>query len=290
MNTVTAARTSTRTAGSSGRALTSARYVSMALAAVVAVSATAGLAARGVYHDADAVVALLRGYDLVALVVAAPLLAAALLRRTSRGLLVWAGVLVYAAYNYAYYLFGTQLNALFGLHAAVVVLAVAGLVRLLAGIDVRAIAAGYGGRTPVRSMGGVLLVLGVALATMWSFGVVRALAAGSALDEPSQLIVPAAFTHLGAALDLAVLVPGYAIAGLPTRRVSRWTRALGDRGPTQRRRPCLDEQTGPCGGVLSVSVCSAWHPRSRVYRRPSGRSCHHRTPRRCCRCSRRRRP
>ena len=194
----------------------------MALATVVAVSAVVGLTVGNVYHDADAVVALLRGYDLVALVVAVPLLVAALLVRTARGLLVWAGVLVYAIYNYAYYLFGTQLNALFGLHAAVIALAVVGLVVLLAGTDVRAIAAGYSRRTPVRWVGGVLFALGVSLAAMWSFGVVRALAAGSALDEPSRLIVPASFTHLGAALDLAVLVPGYLTAGVLVWRRVAW--------------------------------------------------------------------
>jgi hypothetical protein len=95
---------------------------------LMAAAAVVGLTARGVYRDPDGIVALLRGYDLVALVIAVPLLVAALLRRTVRGELVWAGLLVYAGYNYAYYLLGTRLNALFVLHALVVGLALVGLV------------------------------------------------------------------------------------------------------------------------------------------------------------------
>jgi|tagenome__1003787_1003787.scaffolds.fasta_scaffold20817873_2 hypothetical protein len=222
MNTTTMARTSAASVRTSRPALGAARLASLALAVVMTVSAAAGLAVRGVYQDADGVVALLRGYDLVALAIGVPLLMAVVLRRTPRGLLLWAGVLVYAAYNYAYYLFGTELNALFGLHAAVFALSVAGLVLLLASVDVRGIAARYHPRTPVRSVGGALLALGAALAAMWLVGVGGALATGSALDEPSQLIVPASFTHLGAALDLAVLVPAYAVAGVLLWRRAAW--------------------------------------------------------------------
>jgi hypothetical protein len=203
------------------RSSAAARGVSAVLVTLMAAAAVFGLT-TSVYRDAGEMVALLRGYDLVALVVVVPVLVAALLRRTARSLLLWAGLLVYAGYNYAYYLFGTRLNALFVLHAAVVGLAVVGLVLLLATIDVRAIRDRYGRRGPVRSVAGVLLVLGISLAGMWLINLAGALLGGGALDEPSQLVVPAAFTQLGAALDLALLVPGYLLAAVLLWRRAAW--------------------------------------------------------------------
>jgi hypothetical protein len=51
---------------------------------------------------------------------------------------------------------------------------------------------------------------------------VRALASGAALSEPSQLVVPASFTHLGAALDPSLLVPGYVLGGVLLWRRAVW--------------------------------------------------------------------
>ena len=222
MNMTNALRTAVMP-GPSGeaRALAPARAVSGVLSAVMAVTAAAGLVG-GLYRDPDSVVALLRGYDVVALLIAVPLLVGALLRRTSRSVLVWAGVLVYAVYNDAFYLFGTELNVLFVLHAAVFALAVTALVLLLASVDVPVVAARWGRRTPVRLVGGVLVALGLSLAGMWAFAMARALGAGTALAEPSQLIVGASFTHLGAALDLSLLVPGYVLAGVLLWRRAPW--------------------------------------------------------------------
>lgn len=226
MNAVPVLKVPITSVDSRRNGLAAARAVSVLLTAVMAISALVGLTAGGVYRDADGLVALLRGYDLVALVVAAPLLGAALLARTARSVLVWSGLLVYAGYNYAYYLFGTQLNALFALHAAAVGLAVVGLILLMTNLDVGDIAARYRRRAPARSVAGVLLVLGISLAGLWLFTIARALLSGSALDEPSRLVVPEEFTHLGAALDLAFLVPAYVLAGVLLWRRVAWGYAI----------------------------------------------------------------
>ena len=198
-----------------------ARVVAVALAIAVAVSAALGLLVDGVYHDPAPVVALFRGYDLVALTVAVPLLVVAFTRTSARAVLVWAGVLVYAIYNYSYYLFGAELTVLSVLHAAVFALAVVGLL-LLARMDRRAIASRYRPRTPVRTVGAVLAGLGIALAVMWFVTMAQALPAGMAMREPSQLVVPTSFTHLGAVLDLALLVPAYLVAGVLLWRRAVW--------------------------------------------------------------------
>ncbi|GAA3343004.1 hypothetical protein GCM10020358_40060 [Amorphoplanes nipponensis] len=202
------------------RALAASAAVSGGLAVLLAGSALAGLV--GGYPGPGSVSAVLRGYDLVTLLLTVPLLGWAAARRTPRAALVWAGVLMSLVYTYAYYLFGTELTVLFPAHAVVFTLSLAALVLLLAAIDVPRLAAGFGPRTPVRFAGGVLLLLGVALAVMWTAGTVRALAAGSALAEPSRLIVPAAVTRLGAALDLSLLAPAYGLAGVLLWRRAGW--------------------------------------------------------------------
>ena len=81
--------------------------------------AAAGLLLDGAYQDPEPVAAVFRGYDLVALVVAVPLLAATLLptaRHSARAQLVWVGMLAYAAYDYAFYVFGAAFNDLFLAH------------------------------------------------------------------------------------------------------------------------------------------------------------------------------
>ncbi|MEV1121269.1 hypothetical protein AB0I91_39955 [Actinosynnema sp. NPDC049800] len=192
-----------------------------AAAAAIAACAAAGLFFR-VYRDPDEIVALFRAYDAVALVAAVLLIVAVLFTRSVHGVLLWAGVLAYAAYNYAYYLFGARLNVLFGLYAAVIALAIAGLVSLLVATDHRMIAARYRRRAPVRVVAVVLAVPAVSLGVMWLSRIAGALSGQTALEEPSRLVVPASFTQLGAALDLAVLVPAYAAVAVVLWRGVAW--------------------------------------------------------------------
>ncbi|MEV8438746.1 hypothetical protein AB0425_15330 [Actinosynnema sp. NPDC051121] len=202
-------------------ALRVARVVSAVAALAIAAAAAAGLFS-GVYRDPDEIVAVFRAYDAVALAAAVLLLIAVLYARSVHGVLLWAGVLAYAVYNYAYYLFGARLNVLFGLYAAVVALSVAGLVSLLVATDERVIAARYRHRAPVRVVAVVLAILAVSLGTMWLSRAAGALSGQSALEEPSRLVVPASFTQLGAALDLAVLVPAYGVVAVVLWRGVAW--------------------------------------------------------------------
>uniref|UniRef100_UPI0031E08193 hypothetical protein n=1 Tax=Saccharothrix mutabilis TaxID=33921 RepID=UPI0031E08193 len=198
-----------------------ARAVSATAALAIAVCAIAGLLSP-VYRDPDEIVALFRAYDAVALAAAVLLLVVALFARSVHAVLLWAGMLAYAAYNYAYYLFGARLNALFGLYAAVVALSVTGLVALLLATDNRVIAARYRRRTPVRAVAVVLAVLAVSLGAMWLTRIAAAVSGQTPLSEPSKLVVPAAFTQLGAAVDLAVLVPAYGAVAVALWRGVAW--------------------------------------------------------------------
>lgn len=57
-----------------------------------------------------------------------------------RGLLLWLGLIGYALYNYAFYLFGAALNAFFPIYLAALVLSGTVLIVALSHIDARRVA------------------------------------------------------------------------------------------------------------------------------------------------------
>jgi hypothetical protein len=196
---------------------------------LMAVASAGGLWIGGLYQDPGPVNAMLRGYDLVTLMVVVPALAVVVLprlRRSRAAQLVWTGTLAYAVYNYAIYVFGSAFNALFLIHVALFSLSVFALGLALASLDVAAIAAGLSARTAVRVVSGLLMLLAIGLGAMWIFYSLRYALTGAAPKENS-LVLPAASTHLGSVLDLALLVPGYALAAVLLWRRAAWGYVLG---------------------------------------------------------------
>ena len=143
-----------------------------------------------------------------------------------RAELLSASVLAYAAYHYAGYVYGAAFNALFLAYVAVFGLSVAALVLTLRSLDVRALAARFAPRTPVRRLSGLLAFLAVALGGMWISYSVRFAVTGAAPGE-SKLVLPMSWIHLGYVLDLVVLVPSYAAAAVLLWRRAPWGYVLG---------------------------------------------------------------
>ena len=84
----------------------------------------------------------------------------------------------------------------------------------------------FSARTPRRWIGGFLAVLAAGLGGMWlvasaQFALTDQVPAGSALVETNSLVT------LGIALDLSLLVPGYAVAGVLLWRRHAWGYVLG---------------------------------------------------------------
>jgi hypothetical protein len=105
--------------------------LSIAVAGLMAAASATGLAWRGLYQDPAATAAMFRAYDVGSLAVATPVLAGALARArqgSPRADLLWAGMLAYVVYTYAYYVFGAAFNALFLVHVALFVLGTAAFV------------------------------------------------------------------------------------------------------------------------------------------------------------------
>jgi hypothetical protein len=181
--------------------------------------------APGLYTDAAAVEAMFRGYDLVTLIVVAPLLALTLLpgwRDRPAAQLLRSSMLAYCVYNYAYYLFGAQLNAALLAHIAIFTASLYGLVLSLIALDISGVADRFPARTPVHVVAVTLLLLGVPLAAFQGSGLVGFALTGGVPHEPSQLVVPPDLTVLGATLDLSLLVPVYLLAAVWLWRRRAW--------------------------------------------------------------------
>jgi hypothetical protein len=205
-----------------------ARLLSWIVATLVAFGSAAGLWIDALYRDGNAVAAMWRGYDLISLIVVAPLLAVMLLRirRSLHARLVWLGLLGFVVYDYSLYVFGARFNDVFLIHIAILSASIVAFVFALAGLDVDEIRRRVPARR-VRWVGSVLMVLALSLGAMWVVGSLRFAVTGELPDEPSKLVVPTSLTHLGWALDLALLVPAYALAGIMLWRRSAWGIVLG---------------------------------------------------------------
>lgn len=170
------------------------------------------------YRDVPWIKATWYGNDWITLVVAGPLLAFALRDRawsTPRRRLLMLGVVGYAGYNYAFYLFGAALNVFFPLYVVGALLAAATLGHALWHLDVTQVAALRPG-TPVRLVGGYLVFVAVGLAAVW-LGMWGAYAF---TGRPTP-IEPEAF-KIVAALDLSLMVPALAAGGVLLFRRTPW--------------------------------------------------------------------
>jgi len=207
------------------RSLHAARVLSAILVGLLAAASAAGLFADDLYLDPAPVAAMFRGYDLIALMMFAPLLAVTLLpalRRSVRAQLLWTGGLAYAVYHSALYVFGTKFNDIFLVHVAVFSLSVFAFGLAIANLDVPGIARRFSDRTPARSIAAILLLLAATLAAFWVAPSIRFAITGEIPVESSELIVPTATTHLGWVLDLSLLVPAYTLAGILLWRRAPW--------------------------------------------------------------------
>lgn len=201
-----------------------ARLVSVIVAALMTVSSLAGLWIPGLYQDPLEVVAELRAYDLITLALVVPLLVGSLVlsRRGSVGAqLTWLGVLMYAIYNFAIYVFGSAFNDMFLVHVAVLPLSIAAAVLVSLKLDVAAVRGRFRPGTPARSISVVLLLVGLSLAGMWVFHSLRFAFTGEPPGE-SELVLPMQAVHLAYALDLMLFVPACVLASILLWRRDSW--------------------------------------------------------------------
>ncbi len=170
-----------------------------------------GLLLPDQYRDVDWIKAAWFGNDLVTLFVAVPIFILGIVlnnRGSQRGRLLWLGMLGYAIYNYAYYLFGAALNTVFVVYLVILVLSTVTMILALASLDPAALAAGFPDKTPVSLIGGYFVFVGLGLGIVW----LVMWAAFAFAGQPTP-IEPEAFKVV-AAIDLSIIAPVLIIGGV----------------------------------------------------------------------------
>jgi hypothetical protein len=232
-----------------------ARALSAVLAALIAATSAVGLLAPRLYRDNALVAAGWLGNDLVTLLVATPVLTAALIRAeggSARAQIVWLGALAYVFYNYAFYLFGAAFNACFLPYVAIVSGAGVALVFALASVDVDDMSADMAG----GGSRGVAIFLWCVALGLGGFHLAVALASIVTGAPPAIVAATGHPTNVVAALDLPlVVVPsalaaawlwrgdpwGYVLAGMVTVKGAMYMLALSAATWSAARQGALDD-------------------------------------------------
>ena len=195
------------------RMLRAAMLLSGIIAALMVASSLAGLFVTDLYDETAWGREALRGGDLVTLVLAAPILIAALLlvrRGSIRAQAAWVGMLFYGVYGYAFYVFGATFNDAFLAHIAIFSMSVFALACALPALDYAAIAREFRSVVGTAKVVGVfLIVVGIAQGGLWLYVVGTNVATGDVLAD-----IPVAGQHLVFALDLALLAPMLVVSGV----------------------------------------------------------------------------
>ena len=181
--------------------------VSMALSGILTASVSDLLGAESAWAREA-----FRGGEMVSLLVAVPLLAGALIagrRGSARAEAVWIGMLLYAAYNYAYAVFGTTFNDAFLVHIGAFSAAVFALACAMPALDYSKIAEAFQAAKATSLIGIFLVIVGIGQGLLWLFILARNALTGEVLHD-----IPVSGQHLVFALDLALLVPSLILAGV----------------------------------------------------------------------------
>ena len=189
------------------------------VAALMIVQAVSGLVWRDQYRDVDWIRLTWLGNDCVTLLVAVPLLLWSSRPTTApsvRSQLTVAGVLAYAVYNSAFYLFGAALNVFFPLYVMLFIGSTVTLVRVLTRTEVVKVLHTFTPDTPARSVGICLVAIGCGLTSVWlGFWAAHVFAGFPTPVETDAF-------RLVAALDLSLLVPLFIGGGLLLFRRRPW--------------------------------------------------------------------
>lgn len=138
-----------------------------------------------------------------------------------KGHLVTAAVFAYGVYNYAYYMLGAALNQHFIIYVATFLVSAAGLISVMAPANFAERVAALVLPRWRRSIGSYLLFVATGLSAIW----VATWGAYAFAGKPTP-VEPEAF-RLVAALDLTLMVPVLALAGVLLLRGKPWGIAVG---------------------------------------------------------------
>ena len=190
-------------------------WLSFPLAILLAVASLGGLFLPFTYKEETPLhAAQYVGNDVgnLAVIVPALLIAAVLARRGSvAARLAWMGTLIYLLYDFLGYAFAAHFNSMFLVYCGVLGLSFYALAGNLMALPTAEIARCFGPRTPVKTTGIVLLLMGVAIVFHWLSEIIPALVAGRV---PQGVRGSGQLTDAVAVLDLAFGAPACLIAAI----------------------------------------------------------------------------
>jgi hypothetical protein len=195
-----------------------ARWTTLVAALSLLASAVVGLryGEQGLYQSDDLLLPQMYGQDAVSVIVILPLLGLGVWRAgrgSPRGLIVWAGALVYMAYWYHFLLSGIPFGPMFPVHVTLVGSSLVAAAALLARLDVERFVHRFVARTPARGIAILMVGLGALFASAWLLDVVARLRHGEVLDDVARAVYMA---------DLTVMLPVTVIAGVLLWRHDTW--------------------------------------------------------------------
>ncbi len=190
-------------------------WLSFPLAVILAIASSGGLFLRSTYADETRKQAALSiGNDAGNLALIVPILVMAailVLRGSCAARLVWMGTLAYLVYDFLGYALALHFNSMFLAYCGVLGLSFYALAGSLMALPTAEAARRYGPRTPVKTTGIVLLLMGAVTVSHWLSGIIPALLAGAV---PQAVCESGLLTEAVAVLDLAFGAPACTIVGV----------------------------------------------------------------------------
>lgn len=182
----------------------------------------AGIFIEDIYRDNHLVTSGWYGNDWVTLLLAVPLLAISMVlsnRGSHAARLVWMGMLFYALYNYAFYLFGAAYNSLFLLYVALFTLSGFALIFGLSGLNTKSVATQFKSRTPVKGIAGFMAFVSLLLGVFHIGLSLNHLFTG---QIPEFVTIMEKTTNIISALDLSITVSVGLLGAVWLRRRKPW--------------------------------------------------------------------
>lgn len=188
--------------------------LSIFITLLAAIASAGGLLIKNLYNDNEFVKQAWHTNDIITLVVAVPLLVAAMVlsqKGSQRWLLIWIGLLGYIFYNFAFYLFGTAFNIFFLLYTALFSLSAFALVLLLSQTDINSIASKFSAKTPVKYVSIYLIFITVMLFIAEISMIIPFFTSGTIPETIKQTGHP---TGIVFALDFSIIIPVSILAAI----------------------------------------------------------------------------
>lgn len=192
------------------------------VALLAALASIVGLLRPEIYRDPEVIAKAWQPNDAVTLLVAVPLLLWSSDRArngSARGRLVELGALHYMLYDYAFYVFGAELNVLFLVYAAIVMTAGWSIVLALREIDLGTVP-----RHRARGVAAWMLFVAAGLTATW---IAQWMVAMTRTTAPGRFDATPEFIRVVAAVDLTLMVALLVPAAMLLRRRKVWGTVLG---------------------------------------------------------------